>query len=171
VNLVEYIVDVLLETTEVSPEDVIRRSQLGVQPEDFVLDGNPDRCGGYQTGNYHYAVYYKPIKVRGKPIYLGRVLAAHAYNDTGSTSHVNFYISSVPSWTTMHTGLKRGVNRLSPFKGGAKTRTHYGHRGVMTMDKAQYQSFDSLFDAAKYLLSLVRPNSRIEPNFEHLPVT
>ncbi len=167
-NLAEHIVDILLEAEEVSPEDVIRRSDIGVEYSDFLVSERADRWAGrYPTGNYHYYVSYKPIQVRGKPIYLGSVFAGHDYNRTGSTKHVHFSIDSVPTWYTTRTGLKRGVTgKTSPFKGGPKTVTHHGHRGIVAMDKPEYQTFTNLFDACKYLLSLLRQNARTQPNFD-----
>lgn len=167
-NLAEHIVDTLLEGEEVSPEDLIRRSDIGVSPDDFVMDGHQDRFAGrYPTGNYHYYISYKPIKHRGRPIYLGSVFAAHDYDRTGHAGHVHYSIDSVPSWYTLHTGLKRGVKgRTSPFKGGAKNVKHYGYRGIVTMDQPEYKNFDNLFDACKYLLSLLKQNTRTQPQFD-----
>lgn len=159
-SIAESIVTFLLEE-ESDPEDIIRRSGITAQPDDFAVEIRQIGAPGMWTGNYYYHISYKPILYRGKPLYLGTVIGSHDYNRTGSPHVVNYHVSSVPSWQQAHTGLKRGVDKPSPFKGGPKYRKYHGHRGYVSMKAPEYQNFNNLFDAEKYLLSLLKHNANL----------
>ena len=163
-GLPDEIVDVLLEA-EITPAELIRQSSIGVDMSDFYIDQRQDRFGNWPTGNTLFSISYKPIQVKGRPLYLGSVLGTHDYNNTGRTDLTNYYIQSVPSWQREYTGYQKGRTGKPLFK-HPQYRKYYGHRGIVSMDKPEETSFTNLFDAAKYLLSLVRINSRANPKFD-----
>jgi hypothetical protein len=150
------IVDFLLEALDIDMDRFARDAGITVSMDDFVIDSHPDRFGRWSTGNTNYAVYYKHLKIKGKPVYLGSVMGCHDYNRTGHAGAVSFHIT-VPSrrWEYNPQDNQGRYVLKKP-----KQRTNYGW-GAVHMNKPEQFSFDSLFDACVYLLSLLRRSRRL----------
>lgn len=140
------------ESTEQEMDAFLVNSGVVVRPEDFVMDGHQIGSPGMWTGNYRYSIYYKRLLHKGKPVYLGSVMACHDYNRTGHAGAVNFY-ADVPTRTRIRDPRDRHGKRM--YKNPI-VRTSYGHGAVHMKNPGNSTHFSSLFDAAKFLLSLIK---------------
>jgi len=164
VSLVHHIVDRLLETDdpgiEIDMDKFLRDAGVTVQPDDFIMDGRQQRCMGYSNGNYTYSISYKRLLHKGRPVYLGSVLGYHDYNRTGHPGIVGYYVD-VPrrSWT--YDPRDKQGRRVFKFP---KLRGNHGY-GAVHMDAPEggANHFTSLFEACKYLLSLLRIQHPLKP--------
>lgn len=139
-------------TSEEDMDTFLRDAGVTVTPDDFLIDSRSQRTMGYSNGNTEYYVSYKRLLYKGKPVYLGRVVGYHDYNRTGHSGHVGFYVD-VPTTTKAHYPINK---RTGERYKRAHYRTYQGYGAVRFGQKEPGTEIKSLFDACKYLLSLLK---------------
>jgi len=133
----------------------LRDAGVTVTMDDFIVDSHPDRfVGRWSTGNCNYTIKYKRLLYKGQPVFLGTVRGCHDYNRTQGTALVHFYARPPKTEREYHPMNHRTGERYKR----AKIRIQRGYGGVHfnAPGPDDRSSFDNLFDACKWLLSLLK---------------
>lgn len=132
----------------------LRDAGVTVTMDDFICDGSPDRFGRWSNGNYTWSVRYKRLLYKGKPVFLGLVTGCHDYNRTQSTALVHFYAKPPTTIRDYHPMNIRTGERYKRAK--QRTQRGYGAVHFNPPKSGESSSFDALFPACKWLLSLLK---------------
>jgi hypothetical protein len=146
------------EAEDFEDEDFKDVAHEEIKPDDFQFLQHQSRFGNYPTGHWTGYISYKKIKAGEGYLYLGSLWQHNNYNNPADPLNGKWSISGVPTRTWQpKTGAARYKQGRAP-----KMRTNYGY-GIVHMEKPDTTKiFNSWFEAAKYLLSLVRMNKRLK---------